>query len=67
MVEPLIGYIKKIAAQRQRTEMLTIVIPHFVPAKWWHNLLHMQTATMLRFALLAERGIVITEVPYHVE
>jgi amino acid transporter len=67
MVEPLIGYIKKIAAQRQRTEMLTIVIPHFVPGKWWHNLLHAQTATMLRFALLAERGIVITEVPYHVE
>jgi amino acid transporter len=67
MVEPLIGYIKKIAAQRQRTEMLTIVIPHFVPGSWWHNLLHTQTATLLRFALLAERGIVITEVPYHVE
>jgi hypothetical protein len=67
MVEPLIGYIKKIASQRQRAEVLTIVIPHFVPAKWWHNFLHMQTATMLRFALLAERGIVITEVPYHVE
>jgi Amino acid permease len=67
MIEPLIGYIKKIAAQRRRTEMLTIVIPHFVPAKRWHNLLHTQTATFLRLALLAERGIVITEVPYHVE
>jgi amino acid transporter len=67
MVEPLIGYIKKIASQRQRAEMLTIVIPHFVPAKWWHNVLHAQTATMLRFALLAERGVVIIEVPYHVE
>jgi amino acid transporter len=67
MIEPLIGYIKKIAAQRRRTEMLTIVIPHFVPAKRWHNLLHTQTATFLRIALLAERGIVITEVPYHVE
>jgi amino acid transporter len=67
MIEPLIGYIKKIAAQRRGTEMLTIVIPHFVPAKRWHNLLHTQTATFLRFALLAERGIVITEVPYHVE
>lgn len=67
MVEPLIGYIKKIAAQRQGAEMLTIVIPQFVPGKWWHNLLHAQTATFLRFALLAERGIVITEVPYHVE
>ena len=67
MVEPLIGYVKKIAAQRQGTEMLTIVIPHFVPGSWWHNLLHTQTATLLRFAPLAERGIVITEVPYHVE
>jgi hypothetical protein len=35
--------------------------------RWWHILLYAQTAALLRFALLAERGIVITEVPYHVE
>ena len=32
----------------------------------WHNLLHAQTALVLRLALVVERGIVITSVPYHV-
>ena len=47
--------------------MITIVVPQFVPRVWWHNLLHTQTATWLRFALLFRRGIVITDVPYQVE
>jgi len=37
-----------------------------VPRKRWHNLLHAQTAITLRLALLFERGIVITSVPYQV-
>ena len=46
--------------------MLTIVVPQFVPAHWWENLLHNQTALMLRFALLFKPGLVIVEVPYQV-
>jgi hypothetical protein len=37
----------------------------FLP-KRWHNLLHMQTALLLRFGLLGLRNIIITEVPYHI-
>ena len=46
--------------------MITVVVPQFVPQRTWHNLLHAQTAMMLRLALLFERGIVITSVPYQV-
>ena len=35
-------------------------------ARRWHNLLHAQTAMMLRLALMFEPGIVITSVPYQV-
>jgi hypothetical protein len=64
LLEPLLEYIKKIAALRQPNETLTIVVPQFVPRKWWHQLLHAQTAMLLRLALVNYSGIVITNVPY---
>ena len=67
LLEPLMDYIEEISAKRQPNEMITIVVPQFVPRVWWHNLLHMQTATLLRFVLLFKRGIVITDIPYQVE
>jgi hypothetical protein len=66
LVEPIVAYIKEIGATRQPNEVITIVVPQFVPRRTWHNLLHSQTAIMLRLALLFERGIVITSVPYQV-
>ncbi|HLE16586.1 MAG TPA: APC family permease [Anaerolineales bacterium] len=67
LVEPLLQYIEKIAEQRQPGEIITIVVPEFVPAHWYHNLLHTQTAIWLRLALMFKRGIMITSVPYQVE
>ena len=67
LLEPLLRYIEEIITKRQPNEMITIVVPHFIPRHWWNNLLHTQTAAMLRFALLFRPGIVITDVPYQVE
>jgi amino acid transporter len=67
LLEPLLEYIADIAARRQPNETITIVVPQFVPGRWWQNFLHNQTAIMLRLALLFRRGIVITDVPFHVE
>ncbi len=64
LVEPVLEYIDKLLAIRQSNEILTIVVPQFVPAHWWENLLHNQTALLLRFALLFKTGLVIVEVPY---
>lgn len=64
LLEPLLEYIEKVSASLQPGEMLTIIVPQFVPAKGWHNLLHTQTAFWLRQALLNRPGIVITEVPF---
>jgi len=66
LLEPLLDYIKRIASQRQPNEVITIVVPEFVPVKKWHSLLHMQTAFFLQIGLLGLRDIIITEVPYHV-
>jgi hypothetical protein len=67
LLEPLLEYIGETAAKRKSKEIVTIVVPQFVPRIWWHNLLHTQTATWLRFALLFKPGIVITDVPYQVD
>lgn len=66
LIEPVLDYIEKLRAIQQSNELLTIVVPQFVPAHWWENLLHNQTALMLRFALLFKPGVVIVEVPYQV-
>jgi hypothetical protein len=66
LIEPLLDYIRQVSAKRQPNEVLTIVVPQFVPRRRWHNVLHAQTAVMLRMALLFQPGIVITSVPYQV-
>ena len=66
LIEPLVGYVRELAARRQPNEVMTIVVPQFVPEQGWHNILHAQTAIMLRFALLFQPGVVITSVPYQV-
>lgn len=64
LLEPLLDYVKAVADHRQPNETITIVVPQFVPRRWWHQLLHAQTAVILRLALINRRGIVITSVPY---
>ena len=65
-VEPLLEYLKDIIKNRQPNETITVVVPQFMPSKRWHNLLHMQTANVLRSELLNQHGVVVTDVPYHV-
>lgn len=66
LLEPLLEYIDEIASQRQPNEAITVVVPQFVTKHRWHNLLHMNTASLLRLAFLFKPGIVIAEVPYQV-
>jgi len=66
LIEPLVAYVREVVSRRQPNEVMTIVVPQFVPEHGWHNILHAQTALMLRFALMFEPGVVITSVPYQV-
>ena len=66
LLEPVLEYIQQLLSVREPNEVLTVIVPQFVPSHWWENLLHNQTALMLRFALLFKPGLVIMEVPYQV-
>jgi amino acid transporter len=66
-LEPLLEYIEEVASARQPGEIITIVVPQFVPSGNAANLLHMRTADYLRRALLSKPGIMVTNVPYQTE
>jgi amino acid transporter len=62
---PLIEYIDGVERQHPDAQ-ITVVLPQVVPARWWHNLLHNQTAWLIKGALLFRKHvIVITDVPLH--
>jgi hypothetical protein len=66
IIEPLIGYLDRLDAC-QRDDVITVVMPQFLPSRWWHNILHNQTALLLRLGLLFRRGMVVTDVPYRLK
>ncbi|WP_423223263.1 APC family permease [Candidatus Amarolinea aalborgensis] len=67
LIEPMMDYIASVAELRQPNEIITVVVPQFIPRHRWQNLLHTQTAWLLRLAFLSQPGIVITDVPYQLD
>jgi hypothetical protein len=65
VVTPLIHYIDDVE-QCSHDDMVTVVVPEFVTARWWHNVLHNQTALLIRAALALRRRRVVTSVRYHI-
>lgn len=66
LVAPLIRYIDR-RLQLHPQQLVTVVLPEFVPAKWWHHLLHNQTSLMLKGALLFKPNVIVISVPYHLK
>ena len=66
-VEPLLSYIQQIEALCKPQEIITIVVPQFVPENTLSGFLHTRTAETLRNVLIHHENIVITEVPYQIK
>jgi amino acid transporter len=64
VLQPVLHYIDQMEKQQDGAYM-TIILPEFVPAKWWQHLLHNQTALLIKGALLFRRGKVAISIPYH--
>ncbi len=64
VVGPLLRFVDEVEDLRSDDE-LTVLLPEFVPHKWWHNLMHNQTTLLLKGALLFRPGIIVTSVPFH--
>jgi len=64
LLGPFVEYLDHIQSQGEN-HMVTIVLPEFVPARWWQQLLHNQTALLIKGSLLFRKNVVVTDVPYH--
>jgi len=67
IIGPLIEYVDKVDDPNRRDQVVTIVLPQFVPARPWHNLLHNQTAILIHLAFVFRRDVMVTDVPFHLE
>jgi amino acid transporter len=47
--------------------LVTVILPEFIVKKARHQLLHGQTALVVKRNLLFEKGVVVASVPYHIE
>ncbi|MEK6580580.1 MAG: amino acid permease, partial [Bdellovibrionota bacterium] len=66
VIAPLLDYIDDLE-QTTHDDMITIIIPEFVTAKWRHQILHNQTALLIRAALMFRPRKVVTSVRYHLK
>jgi amino acid transporter len=66
LTRPLLRYIARLERAHDN-DMVTVVLPEFVPARWWQHLLHNQSSLMLKGALLFKKGVIVTSVPYHLK
>jgi amino acid transporter len=66
LIRPFLNYVDRVK-RSSHGEIVTIVLPEFVPAKWWQNLLHNHNSLFLKGALLFKKGVVVTNVPYHLD
>ncbi len=66
-IEPLLAYIDEILGQRQAGETITIIVPEFISSNRLTAALHMNTADLIRNRLKQQQGVVIINVPYHIQ
>jgi len=67
LLAPLLQYVDHILEQGGPSHIVTIVLPEFIPARWWQHLLHNQTALVMKGALLFHKNVIVTDVPYHLK
>jgi hypothetical protein len=66
LLEPLLEYIEALQSEHP-SDYVTVVLPEFIPARWWQQLFHNQNALLIKGALLFRPRVVVTSVPFHLE
>jgi amino acid transporter len=66
LTRPLLRYVDRLR-RRGDENFVTVVLPEFVPARWWQQLLHNQSSLLLKGSLLFKKGVIVTSIPYHLE
>ncbi|WML44629.1 APC family permease [Neobacillus sp. PS3-40] len=65
LVKPLIEFIGRVEHRYGEEKKITVLLPEFITHKWWHRLLHNQSAFRIRTLLLKRKDVVVSTVPFH--
>ena len=66
LTRPLLRHIHRLSKENS-DDIITVVLPEFIPARWWQHFLHNQSSLLLKGSLLFRKGVIVTSVPYHLE
>jgi amino acid transporter len=72
IIRPLLDYLDEDDHMHNDGTLAGVVLPEFIPARWWQALLHNQTSLLIKTALLYRRSTqgfqrIIIDVPYHLK
>jgi hypothetical protein len=67
LLGPLLEYVDQLREKGGENHVVTIVLPEVIPARWWQQLLHNQTALLIKGAMFFRRNVTVTDVPYHLQ
>lgn len=63
VVGPILEFVKGLRSESSR-DVVCVYIPEYVVGHWWEQLLHNQTALILKARLNFMPGVMVTSVPY---
>lgn len=64
VITPILEFVSQYEAEHPGV-LSTVIIPAFVPRRWWESLLHNQTTLFLKAALRTKKSRVVTTVRYY--
>ena len=72
IIRPLLDYLDSTDLEHNDGTQAAVVLPEFIPAKWWHALLHNQSSMLIKAALLLRRRTpgyqrIVIDVPYRLK
>lgn len=72
LIGPLLDFLDQTDQEHNDDQLATVLLPEFIPTHWWQNLLHNQTANLLRLAILYRRRThqhtrAIIDIPFYLK
>jgi amino acid transporter len=65
LIKPLVEFIGRVERRYGKEKRITVLLPEFITHKFWHRLLHNQSAFRIRTLLLNRKDVVVSSVPFH--
>ena len=66
ITRPILKYVRDYPRTGPR-DIITVIIPEYVVGHWWEQILHNQTALRLKSRLLFQPGVVVIDIPWHLQ